>query len=123
MTQPSGEDWDAYRKLCTQNATCFDEQEQRHPINFFEQRDVCRHCGAERFITMDKEQCCAGAARCALSHAISPKSSRMCSRRDRQSEHAKSVAAMPNASSRRGKPHSCSNSHATRVMNDGEETA
>jgi len=32
--------------------------QEAHPINVFEQRDVCRHCGAERFRTMRPGQCC-----------------------------------------------------------------
>ena len=55
---PTGADWDAYRRLCNQNATCFHALEQAHPINFFEQRDVCTHCGCERLVTMNSKHCC-----------------------------------------------------------------
>ena len=55
---PTGADWDAYRRLCNQNATCFHALEQAHPINFFEQRDVCTHCGCERVVTMNSKHCC-----------------------------------------------------------------
>lgn len=58
--EPTAEEWTAYRKLCAQNATCFDDLEVAHPINFFEQRDVCKHCGAERFRTSNPLHCCQG---------------------------------------------------------------
>ena len=57
-SRPTDAETEAYRKLCAQNATSFHHLEQSHPINFFEQRDVCEHCGAERFVTMNMVQCC-----------------------------------------------------------------
>ena len=55
---PSDAQRDVYKALCAQNVTCFTDGEEQHPINFFEQRDVCQHCGAERFRTMDPALCC-----------------------------------------------------------------
>lgn len=56
--QPSAEQWEAYHKLCDQNVTNFSATEEAHPVNFFEQRDVCGHCGTERFVTMQQGMCC-----------------------------------------------------------------
>ena len=57
---PSAEERATYLRLCSQNVTCFSSLEVDHPINFFEQRDICQHCGAERFVTMNQMQCCQG---------------------------------------------------------------
>lgn len=57
-TQPTEAQRDAYKLLCRQNVNCFTDLEEQHPINFYEQRDVCYHCGAERFRTMDSTLCC-----------------------------------------------------------------
>ena len=56
--QPSDDEWLQYQKLCKGNITCFTDLEKDHHINFFEQRDVCAHCGCERFRTTDSKQCC-----------------------------------------------------------------
>jgi len=56
--QPTRAQRRAFAALTAQNVTCFDDLEEAHPINVFEQRDVCRHCGAERFRTMRPGQCC-----------------------------------------------------------------
>ena len=58
--QPTDAECSAYRKLCLQNVTCFHHLEEAHPINFFEQRNICPHCGAERYVTMNEMQCCQG---------------------------------------------------------------
>ena len=55
---PTYDERAAYRKLCAQNVTCFNDHEQSHPIDFFEQHDVCAHCGAERFVTSSQKVCC-----------------------------------------------------------------
>ena len=60
MREPSGEEKAQYCTLCAQNVTCFNALEATHPINFFEQRDMCEHCGAERLRTMNPNQCCQG---------------------------------------------------------------
>ena len=60
--QPTTDEWHKYQKLCKGNVTCFTDLEKEHPINFFEQRDVCSHCGCERFRTTFKKQCCQGGA-------------------------------------------------------------
>lgn len=56
--EPTKDEWIEYRGLCQQNVTCFTTMEESHPINFFEQRDVCSHCGCERFTTTAHKQCC-----------------------------------------------------------------
>ena len=58
--EPTHDEWAAYDRLCAQSVTCFSDLEEKHPINFFEQRDVCKHCGAERFAVMSQKQCCQG---------------------------------------------------------------
>ena len=55
LRQPTTEQ---YQKLCEGNVTCFTDLEKNHPINVFEQRDVCTHCGCERFRTTNPRQCC-----------------------------------------------------------------
>jgi len=58
---PSEELVDYYYRLAREgNATCFSRNEQAHPINFYEQSDVCEHCGAERFRTTKASLCCQG---------------------------------------------------------------
>ena len=57
--RPSEAEGVQYRRLCLQNATCFNNLEAAHPINFFEQRDVCMNCGAERFTVTNPSICCA----------------------------------------------------------------
>ena len=50
---------EAYYKLVRRgNVTAFSKNELAHPINFYEQSDVCKHCGAERFRTSKMSQCC-----------------------------------------------------------------
>jgi len=56
--QPTTDEWQQYQTLCEGNVTCFTDLEKAHPINFFEQRDVCKHCGAERFLTTSDKFCC-----------------------------------------------------------------
>jgi len=56
--RPSEAEGVQYRRLCLQNATCFNNLEAAHPINFFEQRDVCMNCGAERFTVTNPSICC-----------------------------------------------------------------
>ena len=58
--EPTQQEWAAYAQLCSQNVTCFHELEEKHAINFFEQRDVCPYCGAERLTVMKQTQCCQG---------------------------------------------------------------
>ena len=60
--QPTTEEWQQYQQLCKFNVTCFTELEKLHPINVFEQRDVCSFCGAERFRTTSSTRCCHGGA-------------------------------------------------------------
>lgn len=62
LREPSAAEWRAYRALCAQNVTCFTDEEQRAPINVFEQSDVCVYCGRERFRTEPQKQCCQGGA-------------------------------------------------------------
>jgi len=48
-----------YQQLkCDGNVTCFSRDETAHPINFYEQTDVCQSCGAERFRTTNVRLCC-----------------------------------------------------------------
>jgi hypothetical protein len=58
LRQPTTRERGEYRKLCCGNVTCFTDLERAHPINFFEQRDVCPECGAERFLTTNSRLCC-----------------------------------------------------------------
>jgi hypothetical protein len=60
--EPTTDEWTQYRRLCRQNVTCFTLMEESHPINFYEQRDVCSECGCERFSTSSHKQCCQSGA-------------------------------------------------------------
>ena len=60
--EPTTDEWTQYRRLCRQNVTCFTPMEESHPINFYEQRDVCSECGCERFSTSSHKQCCQSGA-------------------------------------------------------------
>ena len=60
LRKPSAAEWQAYRKLTAQNVTCFTDEEQKHPINTFEQSDVCKYCGRERFRMAPLFHCCQG---------------------------------------------------------------
>jgi hypothetical protein len=48
-----------YRLGRTGNVTCFTKAEGSSPINFFEQRVRCCHCGSDRFVTSSNGICCA----------------------------------------------------------------
>ena len=60
--EPTTDEWTQYRRACQQNVTCFTPLEEAHPINFYEQRDVCAECGCERFSTASHKQCCQSGA-------------------------------------------------------------
>lgn len=49
VAPPTQAQLEEYVKLTGQNTTTFSASEKRHPINVFEQVNVCVHCGCERF--------------------------------------------------------------------------
>ena len=55
-----------------QNTTTFSASEKRHPINVFEQVNVCVHCGCERFTSTRPTQCCEG-GKLLLDRAMPPR--------------------------------------------------
>jgi len=55
-----------------QNTTAFSASEKNHPINVFEQVNVCIHCGCERFLSTRPTQCCEG-GRLLLDRAMPPR--------------------------------------------------
>jgi len=60
VAPPTQAQLEEYVKLTGQNTTTFSASEKRHPINVFEQVNVCVHCGCERFTSTRPTQCCEG---------------------------------------------------------------
>ena len=57
--QPSDELLSRYHQIAAEsNVTCFSRDEALHPINFYEQSDVCAKCGCQRFRTSNPSLCC-----------------------------------------------------------------